>query len=141
MNTMNFFYFNLYFTETVDPSWPRLVLSGNLPRLQLHFNEEKVFTLKHFLNRLLGPEFSTAAQSTAAGSFSLGGDGGDLRSLSASPIPAADETLALFNDWQPSRDVDLSARLFVAQFLVSDLSVEIQSQVRIVIFGAYLKDE
>jgi hypothetical protein len=39
--------------------------------------------------------------------------------------------LALFNDWQPSREVDLSARLFVAQFSVSDLSVEIQSQVAI----------
>ena len=110
----------------MDPSWPRLVLSGNLPRLQLHFNEEKVFTLKHFLGRLLNPDFAATAASSAA---SLGG--GEPRSLSASPVPAADETLALFNDWQPGGDVDLSARLFVAQFLVSDLSVEIQSQVRI----------
>jgi hypothetical protein len=110
--------------ETVDPSWPRLVLSGNLPRLQLHFNEEKVFTLKHFLGRLLNPDFATASSAASPG-------GGEARSLSASPVPAADETLALFNDWQPGGDVDLSARLFVAQFLVSDLSVEIQSQVRI----------
>ncbi len=114
----------------MDPSWPRLVLSGNLPRLQLHFNEEKVFTLKHFLGRLLNPDAATAQPLTAASSAaSLGG--GEPRSLSASPVPAADETLALFNDWQPGGDVDLSARLFVAQFLVSDLSVEIQSQVRI----------
>ncbi len=110
----------------MDPSWPRLVLSGNLPRLQLHFNEEKVFTLKHFLGRLLNPDFAATAGSAA----SLGG-GGEARSRPASPVPAADETLALFNDWQPGGDVDLSARLFVAQFLVSDLSVEIQSQVRI----------
>ena len=114
----------------MDPSWPRLVLSGNLPRLQLHFNEEKVFTLKHFLGRLLNPDFAAAQPPTAAGSAASFG-GGEARSLSASPVPAADETLALFNDWQPGGDVDLSARLFVAQFLVSDLSVEIQSQVRI----------
>jgi hypothetical protein len=112
----------------VDPSWPRLVLSGNLPRLQLHFNEEKVFTLKHFLGRLLNPDFAAAAQ-PAGSAASFGG--GEARSRPASPVPAADETLALFNDWQPGGDVDLSARLFVAQFLVSDLSVEIQSQVRI----------
>ncbi len=115
--------------ETVDPSWPRLVLSGNLPRLQLHFNEEKVFTLKHFLGRLLNPD------STTSSAASLGG--GEARSRPASPVPAADETLALFNDWQPGGDVDLSARLFVAQFLVSDLSVEIQSQVRIEMYSRY----
>jgi hypothetical protein len=129
-------YFDIFFppAETVDPSWPRLVLSGNLPRLQLHFNEEKVFTLKHFLGRLLNPDFSTTAGSAA----SL--RGGEARSLSASPVPAADETLALFNDWQPGGDVDLSARLFVAQFLVSDLSVEIQSQVRIEMYSRYQSD-
>ncbi len=110
----------------MDPSWPRLVLSGNLPRLQLHFNEEKVFTLKHFLGRLLNPDFASAQPSSSAASLG----GGEARSLSASPVPAADETLALFNDWQPGGDVDLSARLFVAHFLVSDLSVEIQSLVK-----------
>jgi hypothetical protein len=114
--------------ETLDPSWPRVVLSGNLPRLQLHFNEEKVFTLKHFLARLLGPEL---VATSGGHHWSAGGPAGDSRAKSASPVPAADETLALFNDWQPSREVDLSARLFVAQFTVSDLSVEIQSQVAI----------
>jgi hypothetical protein len=123
-----------FFVETVDPSWPRVVLSGNLPRLQLHFNEEKVFTLKHFINRLLGPELTgnSAGHHWAAGpAASDEGDGGGGAAASGSPVPPAanDETLALFNDWQPKTEVDLSARLFVAQFSVSDLSVEIQSQV------------
>ena len=108
----------------MDPSWPRVVVSGNLPRLQLHFNEEKVFTLKHFVNRLLCPELTGHQWSAGRSS------GNDLTDTAgASPAPAADETLALFNDWQPKSEVDLSARLFVAQFSVSDLSVEIQSQV------------
>ena len=116
----------------MDPSWPRVVVSGNLPRLQLHFNEEKVFTLKHFVSRLLGPEL-IGGSSSAGGHLWAAGDGGSGPSgaESGTPVPAvaADETLALFNDWQPKTEVDLAARLFVAQFSVSDLSVEIQSQV------------
>ena len=37
--------------ETADPAWPSIIISATLPRLQLHFNEEKVVTLKHMVAR------------------------------------------------------------------------------------------
>ena len=102
--------------ETADPAWPSLIVSGTLPSLRLHFNEEKLVTLKHVLVRMLGPEYgATREMSTQTETFDddLGNDD--------------DEALALFGEWQPDNDVDISSKLLVAHFCVSDLSIELQS--------------
>jgi len=42
--------------EVTDRIWPSIIISATLPRLQLHFNEEKVVTLKYMVVKLIGPE-------------------------------------------------------------------------------------
>ena len=108
--------------ETVDPAWPSLVVAANLPRLQLHVNEGKVRTLRHMVARMLGPDYGGK---TEAATQTLVVDG-DLES-------PGDETLALWSDWEPDSGSEVSARLFVAHFVVSDLSLELQSQGRPVV--------
>ena len=109
--------------ETVDPAWPSLVVAANLPRLQLHVNEGKVRTLRHMVARMLGPDYGgkteAATQTLATDGDFEGGPG--------------DETLALWSDWEPDSGAEVSARLLVAHFVVSDLSLELQSQGRPVV--------
>ena len=50
--------------ETTDPAWPSIIISATLPRLQLHFNEEKVVTLKHMVARLLGLDYGGKKEAT-----------------------------------------------------------------------------
>ena len=128
--------------ETIDPAWPSVVISGNLPRLQIHFNEEKLQTIKHFLERLIGPELTgkgTTSRKTSRLntvdaltkdnllSMTAGDAGRDA--VDADTVDADDaEPLALFQSWCPKEGVDVESRLLLAQFLVSDLSIDIQSQ-------------
>ena len=105
--------------ETSDPAWPSVLVSGTLPGLRLHFNEDKLVTLKHVLVRLLGAEYGAsremATQTVGEEEDSLDGEGlGE----------------AIFGEWQPDNDVDISAKLMVAHFCVSDLSIELQSSGR-----------
>ena len=103
--------------ETSDPAWPSVVVAATLPRLQLHFNEEKVVTLKHMVARMLGPDYGgrvDAGTQTQAEGEDRAGQGGD-------------ETLALWSEWEPDSCTEVSAKLLVAHFTVSDLSVELQS--------------
>ena len=48
--------------ETADPAWPSIIIST--PRLQLHFNVEKVVTLKHMVARLLGLDYGGKKEAT-----------------------------------------------------------------------------
>jgi vacuolar protein sorting-associated protein 13D len=48
--------------ETTDPAWPSIIIST--PRLQLHFNVEKVVTLKHMVARLLGLDYGGKKEAT-----------------------------------------------------------------------------
>ena len=43
---------------------------------------------------------------------------------------AGDETLALWSEWEPDSGADVSAKLLVAHFTISDTSLELQSQGR-----------
>ena len=36
---------------------PSIIISATLPRFQLHFNVERVVTLKHMVDRLMGPNY------------------------------------------------------------------------------------
>ena len=100
--------------DTTDPAWPSILVSGTLPSLRLHFNEDKMVTLKHFLVRMLGAEY------------------GASREVATQTVEDTEETLpgdnmAIFGEWQPDTDTDISSRMLVAHFCVSDLSVELQS--------------
>ena len=105
--------------ETTDPAWPSVVVAATLPRLQLHFNEDKVVTLKHMVARALGPDYGgkteATTQTVAQQEVRKGRDSQE------------DESSTLWSEWQPESGAEVSAKLLVAHFTVSDLSVEIQS--------------
>ena len=134
--------------ETTDPAWPSVAISGNLPRLNIHFNEEKLQTIKHYLERLIGPELTgksggSSSRKTSRINQRESSDASDLQPSSPRKdqqkerdSPGDDvakdsgegEQLALFQSWSPKEGTDVESRLLLAQFLVSDLSIDIQSQ-------------
>ena len=106
--------------ETADPAWPSLVVAATLPRLQLHVNEEKVVTLRHMVARLLGPDYGGRTEAATQTAVQAAAEGEE----------AGDETLALWSEWELDSGADVSAKLLVAHFTVSDVSLELQSQGR-----------
>ena len=100
--------------ETTDPAWPGLIVSGTLPGLRLHFNEDKLVTLKHVVARLLGPQYGASRET--------------FTQTDTEDDQVEDEDgLDLFGEWRPSSETDISSKLLVAHFCVSDLSIELQS--------------
>ena len=102
--------------ETNDPAWPSLLVSGTLPGLRLHFNEDKLVTLKHVLVRLLGPEYGASREMATQTVTEQEDDNGE-----------SEDGLAIFGEWDRDNDVDVASKLLVAHFCVSDLSIELQS--------------
>jgi vacuolar protein sorting-associated protein 13D len=102
--------------ETADPAWPSIIISATLPRLQLHFNEEKVVTLKHMVARLLGPDYGGRKEAMT-------------QTVEADLVDSDqfNDSLALFGSWQPTSGADVSSKQVVGHFCVSYLSVELQS--------------
>ena len=100
--------------ETSDPAWPSLLVSATLPSLRLHFNEDKMVSLKHLLVRMLGPEYGASREAAT-------------QTIEDTEDVEADDNLAIFGEWQPDTDTDIASKLLVAHFCVSDLSVELQS--------------
>ena len=103
--------------ETAHPAWPSSIISATLPRLQLHFNEEKVVTLKHMVARLVGPDYGSRKEAMT-------------QTVEADMVDSdqSEDSLALCGSLQPTSGADVSSRLVVARFCVSDLRLELQSQ-------------
>ena len=101
--------------ETSDPAWPSLIVSGTLPGLRLHFNEDKLVTLKHAVARLLGPQYGASRETSTQ------------TETEEDQEEESEEGLDLFGEWQSNSETDISSKLLVAHFCVSDLSIELQS--------------
>ena len=103
--------------ETTDPVWPSIIISATLSWLQLHFNEEKVVTLKHMVARLVGPDYGSRKEAMT-------------QTVEADMVDSdqSEDSLALCGSLQPTSGADVSSRLVVAHFCVSDLCLELQSQ-------------
>lgn len=80
---------------------------------------EKVVTFKHMVVRLLGPEYGSRKEAVTQSV--------EENLVDLEEADETDETMALFGEWQPTSCADVSAKLVVAHFCVSDLSVELQS--------------
>lgn len=101
-------------------SYPNIVVSGRLPKLVVHFNEDKIFALERMTRLLLqgGDDGGGAAKASVA-----------TQTAEAGSADAAEgEGLALFSEWSPEQDVDEASRLLAVQFCVSEMSVELRSQ-------------
>jgi hypothetical protein len=120
--------------NTNDPNLPNIMIAGNLPKLVVHINEDKVHTLERITRLLLGdleeqnsPNQSSAACQTDT-DFFMNPDGfdGDDTKLLEDYGEEADQNF--FSKWEPKSNVDASSKLLLLYFCVSDMSVQLQSQ-------------
>ena len=97
---------------------PGIVISGNLPQLSVHINEDKVSTLKR-MSTMLKRDFDTWSAPTNA-LVSL--------PLATSPVTCDidEDDGDLFSALEG--DVDESSKLFYLYFCIADLSLELQSR-------------
>ena len=98
------------------------MISGTLPQLSVHVNEDKVSTLKRMSN-MLKRDYETWTTPSAT------------LTTAAAPIPTensteteGDETDDIFSAFDGQKDVDESSKLFYLYFCIADLSLELQSR-------------
>ena len=106
---------------TTDPNWPSLVITGNLPKLVMHINEDKVFAIERMLRLLI--KDSTDSQMSKANISTQTDDVFDGNRES-------DSKSDFLSDWKPKSNVDENSKLMLLQFGVSEMSVDLQSQGR-----------
>lgn len=115
---------------TNDPQWPSIVISGTLPKLNVHVNEEKIQSLERMTRLLILGD----AEREEASKVSAACQTDDLLNTPMSS-PIEDEEIGnLFSDWNSkTSDVNSAAKLLLIQFCVSDMAVELQSQGRSIV--------
>ena len=119
--------------STNDPNLPNIMVAGNLPKLVVHVNEDKVHTVERITRLLLGdlegenqPNQSSASCQTET---ELGINSDFLHDGENIPEEFDIETdHNFFSKWEPKPDVDASTKLLLLYFCVSDMSVQLQSQ-------------
>ena len=109
--------FQFYFSAL-----PGIVISGTLPQLSVHVNEDKVLTLKRMSN-MLKRDYETWTTP------------GSTLPTSATQIPTensmeseGDENDDIFSAFESQKDVDESSKLFYLYFCIANLSLELQSR-------------
>ena len=93
-------------------------LQRTLPGLRLHFNEDKLVTLKHVLVRLLGPEYGVSREMSTQTHNNDKDNNEDEE----------EDQLALFGFLKHDNEVDVSSKLLLAHFWVNNLSIELELQ-------------
>lgn len=96
--------------RTQDPMYPALALSGQLPRLVFHVNENKVAAVRTLLNVLNAQAERDDAQDVP-------------QRIDEQPSESSDATTDASDTWQ-------SSRLLMLQFTVEHASVQLQSRGR-----------
>jgi len=114
-----------------DPEWPALTVIATLPKLNLHLNKSKVLSIRSVLSSYLGLGNEDLGYSVGTSQFNS--------SLSGSQINLHDTTRMDHGVGQnrPSEKHNASAgnelsncKLFLAQFTIQTVAVEIQSRGR-----------
>lgn len=111
--------------KTNDPNWPSVIVSGTLPKLVIHINEEKVFVVERMLRLILGESFGEKSRVSQVSIGVQTDDFNDQNMLDES----FEESANPFAEWKPGQAVDELSKLLVLQFCIADLTVELQSQV------------
>lgn len=98
--------------HTIDPQYPSLTITGNLPKLVAHVNEDKVKAIQTLVNVISGKGLISP-----------------MRSQENSP---GEETLsAIYDDDSISEEEkDTGARLLMLQFSIDQMALEVQSRGR-----------
>ncbi|KAK3098591.1 hypothetical protein FSP39_021054 [Pinctada imbricata] len=117
--------------STSDPRWPSTMVSGNMPSLTLHLNEQKVFSLTNCIDALTTPTSYTVPYDMSAstsGSSLAESLSADLSNISDSGQPQSPESTPRMDS--KIKELLEESRLVLAQFSIHNMSLEIQSRGR-----------
>uniref|UniRef100_A0A4X1W290 Vacuolar protein sorting 13 homolog D n=1 Tax=Sus scrofa TaxID=9823 RepID=A0A4X1W290_PIG len=109
---------------TSDPKYPGAVLSGNLPDLKIHINEDKIAALKNCFALLTTPEMKTLDTQFKEKIFPQGGQRGSLQDS------VMNLTQSIVTLEQHTREVLVESQLLLAEFQVNCMQLGVESNGR-----------
>ncbi|XP_033641822.1 vacuolar protein sorting-associated protein 13D-like isoform X2 [Asterias rubens] len=108
---------------TTDPQWPSAMISGNLPSLAIHINEQKIQALNICLKLMTGP--SEGASSPAAPGAPVTYDLTDVNRTHTTSLSEMEATFT-----QRTQALLEESKLLEMQFSVDQLSLSVESRGR-----------
>ncbi|XP_007463251.1 PREDICTED: vacuolar protein sorting-associated protein 13D [Lipotes vexillifer] len=109
---------------TSDPKYPGAVLSGNLPDLKIHINEDKISALKNCFALLTTPEMKTFDTQIKEKIFPQGGQRGSLQDS----VMNLTQSIVVLE--QHTREVLVESQLLLAEFKVNCMQLGVESNGR-----------
>ncbi|XP_072607262.1 intermembrane lipid transfer protein VPS13D isoform X1 [Vulpes vulpes] len=109
---------------TSDPKYPGAVLSGNLPDLKIHINEDKISALKNCFALLTTPEMKTSDSQFKEKIFPQGGQRGSLQDS----VMNLTQSFVMLE--QHTREVLVESQLLLAEFKVNCMQLGVESNGR-----------
>ncbi|XP_059944975.1 intermembrane lipid transfer protein VPS13D isoform X1 [Mesoplodon densirostris] len=109
---------------TSDPKYPGAVLSGNLPDLKIHINEDKISALKNCFALLTTPEMKTFDTQIKEKIFPQGGQQGSLQDS----VMNLTQSIVMLE--QHTREVLVESQLLLAEFKVNCMQLGVESNGR-----------
>ncbi|XP_004678577.1 PREDICTED: vacuolar protein sorting-associated protein 13D isoform X2 [Condylura cristata] len=109
---------------TSDPKYPGAVLSGNLPDLKIHINEDKISALKNCFALLTTPEMKTPDTQIKEKIFPQEEEGGSLQDS----VMNLTQSIVMLE--QHTREVLVESQLLLAEFKVNCMQLGVESNGR-----------
>ncbi|XP_043780095.1 vacuolar protein sorting-associated protein 13D isoform X3 [Cervus elaphus] len=109
---------------TSDPKYPGAVLSGNLPDLKIHINEDKISALKNCFALLTTPETKTFDSQMKEKIFPQGVQRGSLQDS----VMNLTQSIVMLE--QHTREVLVESQLLLAEFKVNCMQLGVESNGR-----------
>ncbi|XP_058408923.1 intermembrane lipid transfer protein VPS13D isoform X7 [Diceros bicornis minor] len=109
---------------TSDPKYPGAVLSGNLPDLKIHINEDKISALKNCFALLTTPEMKTSETLIKERIFPQEGQRGSLQDS----VMNLTQSFVMLE--QRTREVLVESQLLLAEFKVNCMQLGVESNGR-----------
>lgn len=106
---------------TSDPKYPGAVLSGNLPDLKIHINEDKISALKNCFALLTTPEMKTSESQIKEKIFPQDGQRGSLQDS----VMNLTQSIVMLE--QHTREVLVESQLLLAEFKVNCMQLGVES--------------
>ncbi|KAK9392132.1 vacuolar protein sorting-associated protein 13D [Crotalus adamanteus] len=109
---------------TSDPKYPGAVLSGNLPDLKIHINEDKIVALNNCFGRLTTPDLETP------GPLQVGKEPPGLEQRGSLHSSVVNLTQSVILVEQHTKEVLVESQLLLAEFQVNCMQLAVESNGR-----------
>ncbi|XP_064137368.1 intermembrane lipid transfer protein VPS13D isoform X4 [Loxodonta africana] len=109
---------------TSDPKYPGAVLSGNLPDLKIHINEDKISALKNCFSLLTSSEMKTSDTQIKENIFTQEAQRGSLQDS----VMNLTQSIVMLE--QHTREVLVESQLLLAEFKVNCMQLGVESNGR-----------